>query len=331
VNAVSIVIPTWNGAALLKQFLPSVIAAARHYSDLSGAAVEIIIVDDKSSDDSIEWLSSNGFGEGETAKGSSSPEFRLLRNEKNVGFGRACNRAFAEARYDLVLLLNNDVEVDPMAIAPLVRHFSDQRVFAVHCRVFEFDSRKQCGAGQKGSFARGFIRVHEGYSVEGDGQGPFYSIFASGGSAVFDRSKFLELGGFEQLLSPAYWEDVEISYRAWKRGMVVLYEPQSVVRHRVSSTMRKLNRRKIRRLQQRNRLIFHWINLHDRAFLFSHLLWVCALAITAPLRLQPGFIISLLAALRRLPAIASRRRREREASKISDRELFEVFARIDQR
>jgi GT2 family glycosyltransferase len=270
----------------------------------------------------------------------------VLRNERNLGFGEACNRGFKAAAFPLVFLLNNDVEVASEAIAPLVENFADDSVFAAHCRVFEFDSGTEVGTGKVGSFAQGFIRVHRSYvpaplrkgaaislpsAITGKRGEPLYSMFASGGSAMFDREKFVRLGGFESLLSPAYWEDVEISYRAWKRGYTVIFEPRSVVRHRVSSTMRKVNQRALVRMQQRNRLIYHWINLHDARLFTAHALWVALLALTAPLRLRFSFVLSLFDALRRWPQIRRRRSAEKSAATRADREVFQVFAALAMR
>lgn len=344
--SVSIVIPTWNGLDLLRRFLPSVIQAARTYSTQSNTPVEILVVDDGGTDETIEWLTGSGFAEERASEAGRSPDqisvtdnsdykeitLRYIRNEVNRGFGETCNRGFAAARYRLVFLLNNDVEVDWNAIAPLVESLGDEQVFAAHCRVFNLDSKREVGTGKLGGFARGFIRVHGSYKVNQKngsdivaGESPLYSMFAGGGSAMFDREKFLELGGFDPLLSPFYWEDVELSYRAWKRGYTVLYEPRSITRHQISSTISKLGRRRVRTIEQRNRLIFHWMNLHDRAFITSHAFWILLLTFTAPLRLQPLFVISVFEALKRLPEILRRRREERQRARRTDREVFEVF------
>jgi len=363
---VSIVIPSWNGLEFLKRFLPSVIAAACHYQEACDAAVEIVIVDDGSVDKSVDWLLGQGFEDCTeiserpeqtrsaviTVGGSSvqtdersdhrstEPALRLIRNEINQGFGPTCNRGFETARHPLVFLLNNDVEVDLDAIRPLVENFADDSVFAVHCRVFDLESGQECGSGKIGGFSSGFIRVHRSYvnacqfasdrRMEAQKRGD-YSIFATGGSAMFDREKFLQIGAFDSLLAPIYWEDVDTSYRAWKRGYFVFYEPRSVVHHRVSSTMRKVNQRRLTRLKQRNRLICHWVNLHDRKLMASHIMWVLLLSLTAPLRLQPGFLLSVFAALKKLPAIRKRRFEERKAMRRSDSEVFEIFASLGKR
>lgn len=371
-RGVSIVIPTWNGLELLERFLPTVIAAANCYTKTFDAQTEIIIVDDGSVDESVAWLVSQGFVEeksrgdeskqaekpgaasdGDGISSSSEPASRhmptsrltLIRNKTNLGFGETCNRGFEIASCPLVFLLNNDVEVELESIAPLVDSFADDSVFAVHCRVFELSSARECGTGKLGSFARGFIRVHRSYvprpanidDQQHEDRGarrsgpPLYSMFAGGGSAMFDRKKFIEIGGFEPLLSPFYWEDVELSYRAWKRGYTIIYEPRSATHHRVSSTISKLDPRKVRTTEQRNRLIYHWIHLHDPSLLISHVLWVLLLAATAPLRLKPSFVSSCIAALKRLPDIRKRRLEERRAARRTDRDVFDIFEVLERR
>jgi GT2 family glycosyltransferase len=340
-SGVSIVIPSWNGLGLLQRFLPSVLAAAGRYSTQSDAPTEIIVVDDGSIDETASWLRGQGFqddsGSEETGRQgepeTDRPVLRFASNESNLGFGETCNRGFQVAAHPLVFLLNNDVEVDEECIAPLVKNFVDDTVFAAHCRVFEFDSGRECGTGKLGSFSRGFIRVHRGYTIcesPNESGAALYSMFAGGGSAMFDRQKFLEIGGFETLLSPFYWEDVELSYRAWKRGYSILYEPRSVTRHRISSTIGKLCRPKVRRIDQRNRLIFHWINLHDKRMIVSHVAWVLLLALTAPIRLQPGFVVSLAAAIRLVPQIRNRRRAERLSARRTDRAVFGIFDSLEE-
>jgi GT2 family glycosyltransferase len=314
-SGVSIVIPTWNGITLLERFLPSVRAAAAAYTRQSSAPVEIVIVDDGSTDATSSWISDLRFE-------ISNLELKLLKNEANLGFAKTCNRGVNAASHNLVFLLNNDVELDLGSIAPLVENFSDPAVFAAHCRVIDLESGEECGTGKIGGFARGFLRVHQSYIPRADShpREPLYSIFAGGGSAMFDRERFLQLGGFEELLSPFYWEDVELSYRAWKRGLKVLYEPRSVARHRVSSTIGKLKRNRVRMIEQRNRLLLHWINLHDGRMLASHITRVMLLALTSP--------FSLAAAIKLLPEARERRKQEKLAARLSDRDVIRVFKEL---
>ncbi len=61
--------------------------------------------------------------------------------------------------------------------------------------------------------------------------------YGGGGSCAFDRRKFLELGGFDELLAPFYLEDTDLGYMAWKRGWKNLYQPASVVYHEHRGTI----------------------------------------------------------------------------------------------
>jgi GT2 family glycosyltransferase len=329
---ISIVIPTWNGLALLDHFLPSVISAAGRHAKQESCQVEIIVVDDGSADASVAWLRARGFSE--RGSGDENPSLRLLMNQSNLGFGRACNRGIGAARFGLVLLLNNDVEIEADCIGSLAENFRDASVLAAHCRVIDARNGIECGTGKLGGFARGFIRVHRSYITVDRGPGvhretPLYSMFAGGGASMFDRSKFIAMGGFDEIYSPFYWEDVELSYRGWKRGYSVVYEPRAVAHHKISSTIGGLNPRRVRRIQQRNRLLYHWVHLHDSGLMLSHVAWVVLLALTAPIRLQPGFLLSLANAVARMPIVLKRRREERDAAKRTDKELFSIFRALE--
>src|SRR5512146_714534 len=96
----SIVIPTWQGRRLLEAYLPSVKAAAEHYSQGTGALTEIIVVEDAGGDDTVSWLKS-AFG----------GIVRIIEHQRNLGFCAACQTGFVHARYPVVLLLNNDVRL----------------------------------------------------------------------------------------------------------------------------------------------------------------------------------------------------------------------------
>jgi GT2 family glycosyltransferase len=217
----------------------------------------------------------------------------------------------------------------------LARNFADPSLFAAHCRVFDLRDGLECGSGKMGEFARGFIRVHRSYTTRIDGlhsprTSPLYSMFAGGGSSMYDRKKLISIGGFDDIYAPFYWEDVELSYRAWKRGYSIVYEPAAVARHQISSTIGRLDQHSVRRIQQRNRLVYHWVHLQDRTLIASHVVWVLVLALTAPFRLKPGFLLSLWDALRLLPKILKRRKEEQLAALRTDKQVFSVFRTLAQ-
>jgi len=252
---------------------------------------------------------------------------RVISMGGNEGFGAAANRGLREAAHPLVWLLNNDVSVEPDAIELLAGHFEedDRTLLAVHSRMFDPALGRDAGTGKTGGFSRGFLRVHRSYLPQPGAAGPFWSMFATGGSSMFQRDLFLGLGGFDPIFAPFYFEDVELSYRAWKRGLSVRYAPQSVVRHEFSSTIGPLARRRVERISQRNRLLFHWIHLHDPAFWRAHVLWLAILVLTGPFTLKLGFLGGFADALRGARGIQERRRRERSEARRSDREVLDIF------
>src|SRR5438270_7814448 len=319
-RSVSVIIPTWNGRELLAEFLPSVLAAISAYRDQHAAEVELLIVDDASTDGTLSWLAST-YGR--------HPSLRVVALPQNVGFLRAVNQGFAEARHAIVFLLNNDVRVAPDALAPLVSHFDDERVFAVCSKAYRLGTEFLDGAGKLGLFERGFWRVFLNYDILPTrlppAPPPFYSFFASGGYTAYDAAKLAALGGFCELLAPNYWEDVEICYRAWKRGWTVVYEPASVVYHLSSATLGDARQRRVRLITERNRLLMTWIHLHDPVWFAAHLSWLGCKLLGAAVSLNRLYWQSFWQAVTQLRAVSQARRREMAAAVRSDREVAGIF------
>lgn len=321
--SVSVVIPTYNGKALLARFLPSVVTALRNYTAATGAPVEILVVDDGSQDDTVEWLTAVAF------------DFvRVIALSVNRGFAPTCNRGFAAAHHDLIWLLNNDIQVTPDALFPLVEHFSTPTVFAVASRALRLGSDAIDGAGRLGRCVRGYWKVFEGYDVFPDEMPPeaiLPTFVASGGYSLFDAAKLRALGGFEELLAPFYWEDVELCYRAWKRGWEVRYEPRSLVFHQSSATIKAcFEARTIEVAATRNRMLMHWIHLHDTRWWLAHLA-MTGLLLLADIVTQRGYWQAFRQAWAYRQLAFQRRREEQAHCRRTDREVAAIFATVRQR
>ena len=259
-SAVSVVIPTWNGREHLERNLPSLVAAL---GDNPGH--EILVIDNGSTDGTGEMLERQ------------FPKVRVLALETNLGFGGGSNAGFRAARHDVVVLLNNDMRVEADFLAPLIEGFRDPRVFAVSSQIFFTDPAKQreeTGLTQA-CWRNGRLSV--GHVVDERVRDLFPTFYAGGGSSAYDRRKFLALGGFDPLWEPFYLEDTDISYNAWKRGWMVLYQPRSIVHHDHRGTIGKyFSTAFIRRTLEKNHLLFAWKNLHDWRLLGSHFAWLYA-------------------------------------------------------
>jgi len=105
--------------------------------------------------------------------------------------------------------------------------------------------------------------------------------FATGGAMACQRNLFLSLGGFDPIYFPGYVEDIDLSWRAWKRGWIVLYEPASVVYHAGGGTFGRSGR--VRTLQLRNDFLFQWININAPSLYVKH--WM-----VLPVRLIVAFL-----------------------------------------
>lgn len=306
---VSIIILNWNGKELLAQGLPSVIEAVAW----DRRPHEILVVDNGSQDGSADYVR------------KTFPQVRILELPENRGFARGNNEGVKAARHDIVLLLNNDMIVDRGFLRPLLDSFGPD-TFAVSSQIRKQDPaaiRHETGR-TSAVFRRGFVDYSHREVREQEMTHPHYPVFwAGGGSSAFHRERFLQLGGFQEIYSPAYVEDTDLSFEAWRAGWEVLFAPDSIVLHRHRATAgRCFSAPRLERLILRNQLVFLWKNMHSWRLLAAH----CAFLPWNGYRLArdhgPGIWLSFLQAAARLPRILAARRRMPFAEVRRDREVF---------
>ncbi len=315
---VSIVIPTWQGRHLLEAYLPSVTAASEFYRNSQGASAEIIVVEDAGGDDTIPWLQSR-YGEKVIA----------LEHDRNMGFCAACQTGFMRASFPVVLLLNNDVRLKEDCIPPMAEHFRDPSVFAVTGKMFNQKGDVFCNGGKIGRFRRGMWSSYLNYDVQtpATGEASYLSFAAIGAFSAYDREKFLAIGGFDPLT--AMFEDIELSYRGWKRGWLIKYEPRSVAFHDASQTMkRRYRRRSLDMLSRRSRLRMHWMLLHDKRMFGQHIASIMGQLLTRWIWLDWTFYWAVFAGMHDITAILRKRSENRRTSLRSDRELIRLLDRF---
>jgi GT2 family glycosyltransferase/glycosyltransferase involved in cell wall biosynthesis len=310
----SIIILNWNGKDLLAQGLPSVIEAIR----VDHRPHEILLVDNGSSDGSVDFVRT-GF-----------PDVRILSLPHNRGFAEGNNAGVRAAKNDVVVLLNNDMIVDPGFLRPLLGGFGPE-TFAVSSQIYLQDSaaRREETGKTTAVFRRGMIDYSH-CRLDGKCRSrPYYPVFwAGGGSSAFHRNRFLQLGGFQALFSPAYVEDTDLSYRAWKIGWEVLFAPSSVVYHKHRATSsRRFTPGRLQTLIQRNQFLFIWKNIHSWRLLLEHSLLLPWNVYRLGRDFGPAIWRSLLQGVARLPAVLIARTALPAPRLRSDEEIFELFAR----
>lgn len=247
---ISIVIPNRNGAALLQKNLPAVMAASKNY--------QIIVVDDASTDKSIEILQKE------------FPEVIIIRKKLHDGYASTVNAGVAAASGDIVVLLNSDVRPEKNFLAPLIAHFSNQKIFAVGCM------DKSVEAGTIVLRGRGLAHWERGVYVHSRGEvDKTDTAWVAGGSGAFRKSVWQELGGMDPIFNPFYWEDIDLSYRAVKAGYVILFEPKSIVvhEHEKGIIKQEYSSFQIKTIAYRNQFLFIWKNISDLKILVEHIFW----------------------------------------------------------
>jgi len=309
----TIIILNWNGKDLLAQGIPSVVEAVTQ----DGRPHEILVVDNGSSDGSVEYVR------------TTFPQVRMLELPENLGFAGGNNAGVRATQNDIVILLNNDMIVDPGFLRPLLECF-ESGTFAVASQIHHQDpvARREETGRTTAAFRRGWIDYAH---LETAGPGmprPFYPAFwAGGGSSAFHRGRFLQLGGFQEVFSPAYVEDTDLSFRAWQAGWDVRFAPGSVVYHKHRATSsRRFTPAALQDLIQRNQFLFVWKNISGWPMVFAH----CVFLPWNSYRLarDSGLHIwrSLGQAVVRLPALVTARLRAPCRAVLSDSEIFRLFA-----
>ncbi len=156
----------------------------------------------------------------------------VLRNATNPGFLRAANQAAGRAGAPLLLFLNNDCELLPGSLECAVSRLESARdVGAVVGRLLALDGRLQEAGGIVWSDG-----TCSGYGRGDQPDAPAYMFerdvdFGSGAFLLTPRAVFERMGGFDEALAPAYYEDADYGLRLWAAGLRVVYEPRATARH----------------------------------------------------------------------------------------------------
>jgi len=310
---IHVLVLNYNGQDLLAECLPSILAAAETYP----GSARVTVIDNGSTDASLDVL-------------KRFPEVEVIQRP-NRGLA-SFNDVLAAPQVvePIAVLLNNDVKLDPHALAPLVEALQRDRdaLFAAPL-CWDFDGATYEGMRTRVRFRFGLVQGL--CRVPGHEQTLHRAgLTASAGPALaVNRCAFLDLGGYDPLYFPGRIEDLDLGFRAWMAGWVGRYVPESVAYHRgFGSFGPRYGGFGCDRLAVRNTLLFSWKNLAGRR-LAIHLAWLPARVVAALLRGRWAFLTGLAeAALRLGPTLAARARQRTGAPGWLDRQeaFFQRFA-----
>jgi len=258
-HSISVILPNFNGQKLLQENIPSLLEA------LGDIENEIIIVDDCSSDDSVEYLTKN------------YPDIKIIKNKTNLGFSATCNKGINLAIKKLLCIVNTDVTFTPQYFSNLLEEFGDSSLFAVKGDIINYrssyDDIINIDKTATLYYKRGFLRFNTNTPLtqRASFSGNDNIFVALGCCFVCDREKMLRLHGFDEIYSPFYWEDSDLARRAMHCGYTLLYLPDSIVYHQASTTIGNYHSNSKRRLvSNRNKFLFSWQHLDTKTFWLSH-------------------------------------------------------------
>ncbi|MBU0572844.1 glycosyltransferase family 2 protein [Patescibacteria group bacterium] len=292
---VSIIIPSYNTEWLLEKNIPHVLSAQKNEKN---NIIEIIVVDDASPDGSVGLLKKK------------FPEVKVVQHKINRGFSSSVNTGARTSKGDLLVLLNTDVIPERDFLVSTLPLFKDNNVFAISLSEKDY-------SWAKGEFKNGFVEHGAGIKTKKVHD----TFWVSGGSGVFRRNYWMSLGGMdEKLLSPFYWEDLDLSYRALKRGYKLLWDPDARVLHKHESTIGLLPKKYVGRIRERNQLIFIWKNITSPTLIRKHIIGLSKRTLR-----HPGYVRIVMMALSKIRWILRARKKEKKDCKVSDEAIFARF------
>ncbi|MDR0646254.1 MAG: glycosyltransferase, partial [Elusimicrobiota bacterium] len=256
---ISIIIPSFNGKHHLKDRLPSVVLACKQ----SPIPTEIIVVDDNSEDDTLNFLK-------EEFKGN----IKSFKNPQK-GACSARNHGVLQSKGDILFFIDNDVYLDENFFKTAMPYLSPD-MFCAACAGYKAVNPKEQLDGIKLiNWKRGFFRFTNNiYNKDLKPADKYLSYGVQGAYFFIERRKFEQLNGFDTLLDPYGLEETDLTYRGLKRGWEIEYIKNVRPLHKCGGTIASKTNKRTRKLFERNRMLFIWKNTHSKALLLNHLLWL---------------------------------------------------------
>ncbi len=218
---ISVIIVNYNKKDLLKGCIDSVMTQS--FSDK-----EVIVVDNSSLDASSGMVN------------AMYPEIKLLQNTENLFFCKANNQGIKEAKGDFILCLNSDCVLDKDYLKEALSSFNlDKRIGMVSGKIFRTDKKTIDSTGL--FVARNRKPLERGYGKldKGQHEKPEY-VFGVSGSCMLMKKVMLddikdENGYFDETFE-IYYEDLDLCWRAQKKGWKAYYTPKAIAYHERGAT-----------------------------------------------------------------------------------------------
>ncbi|RRQ45023.1 glycosyltransferase family 2 protein [Chryseobacterium sp. SC28] len=226
---VAIAILNWNGKDWLAKFLLSVVKYSPN--------AKIYVIDNASTDDSLEFLKSN------------FPQVQVVQNHSNSGFAAGYNHGLKAINADIYCLLNSDVEVTENWISPIIKLFCDDPdIAAIQPKILDYNQKNKfefagAGGGMIDNLGYPYCRgrVFENIELDNGQYDDETEIFWASGCSLFIRSEdFWKMNGFDERFF-AHHEEIDLCWRLKNEGRKIYYSGKSTVYHVGGGTLKKEN------------------------------------------------------------------------------------------
>jgi len=224
----SIIIPNYNGKKFLESSLGSI------FKQKGKIKKEVIVVDNGSADGSVEWL-----------KRPTAPTFRgeklkVIFNKKNLGFAKAVNQGIKQAKYDYLIVMNNDLKLEKnwlQIMEKAIKRWSKkEKIGAYFGKVLDWEGKRLESAGLVYfSSGKAFNRGN-GEPIKKRKYNQEEVIWGGSASVIVYRKEALKKVGLFDPLFFAYLEDVDLALRLNASGFKTVFVPQALSYHKGGGT-----------------------------------------------------------------------------------------------
>lgn len=256
---------TYKGLEHLQFLLPTVqslIESSPNYQ------IEVVIIENGQDFDSENWIK------------SSFPSFKFEFAPKN-DFLFSFNSFVEKCASPYVFILNNDLRLSSEILNISLPYLEkDPNLFAVSCTMMDWEGNHLQEAVKVGKVEKGWLYLTTETELV---DFPKYSLNACGGASIYRTKMYNELGGFDPLYRPAYYEDTDLSHRAWNLGWKTINIPKAIVWHRTGGSWKSEKKKNaLESMIHRNKIIGMVRNTRSKGFLPNFL-------VRLPLRLFTSF------------------------------------------
>jgi len=241
--SVTVIILNWNGREILPRCLEAL-------SALDNDDLRIIVADNGSDDDSLAFVR------------DTYPDVQVIDLGNNLGFARGYNVAFSRIKdkSDILILLNNDVYVQPDWLMQLVSPFTDPEVGITGAKLLFLDEIHIQHAGAELEYPSAIGRHYHYQEVDqGQADDRREVPYVTGASMALRWSLAEQLGPFDERFSPYYFEEADLCYRARAAGYKIVYVPEAIaIHHETYSTNKNLPQTAYAFHRNRLRMVFKY-------------------------------------------------------------------------